>query len=167
MREMDHRKQWHHTITTTFTQPRNHRAALALHEIDTDRDRDRQGETETDGHHPNSQKRNQRTTNPKHRAITAARNNAVSGVMWPLTAPCWVPLGSGGACGVGQWCSLDYDEEMGAVAWDVWLGGGRTRGSAYHQEGGADGLLMPSQESEWTNQGPCGQQGNNRWVMKR
>ena len=26
---------------------------------------------------------------------------------------------------------------------------------------------MPSQESDRTHQGPCGQQGNNRWVTKR
>ena len=34
--------------------------------------------------------------------------------MWPLAAPCWVPLGSGENV-VGQWCSLDYDEEMGPL----------------------------------------------------
>ena len=27
----------------------------------------------------------------------------------------------------------------------------------HHQEGGADGLLMPSQESDRTHQGACGQ----------
>ena len=34
--------------------------------------------------------------------------------MWPLAAPCWLPLGSGENV-VGQWCSLDYDEEMGPL----------------------------------------------------
>ena len=34
--------------------------------------------------------------------------------MLPLKAPCWVPLGSGENV-VGQWCSLDYDEEMGPL----------------------------------------------------
>ena len=34
--------------------------------------------------------------------------------MWPLTAPCWVPLGNGRACG---WAvvQLDHDEEMGPL----------------------------------------------------
>ena len=63
--------------------------------------------------------------------------------IWPLTAP----LGSAGkwrACG---WAvvQLDYDEEMGVFACDVWLDGGRIRCPAHHQEGGVDSLLMPSQ----------------------
>ena len=36
---------------------------------------------------------------------------------------------------------------------DARLDGSRTRGPANHQEGGADGLSMPSQESDWTYQG--------------
>ena len=31
----------------------------------------------------------------------------------------------------------------------------------HHQEGGVGSLLMPPQESEWTHQGPYGQQGKN------
>ena len=38
------------------------------------------------------------------------------------------------------------------------LNGGRIRGSA---QGGVDSLLVPSQKSVWTHQGPRGQQGNN------
>ena len=41
------------------------------------------------------------------------------------------------------------------------------RGSAHHREGEADSLLVPPQESMWTQQGPCGQQGNNCWVTKK
>ena len=35
---------------------------------------------------------------------------------------------------------------------------GSILGPAYHQEGGADGHFMPSQESDWTHQGACRQQ---------
>ena len=55
-------------------------------------------------HHPNAQNA---TREPPTRSVAPsqhARNNAVSEVMWPLTAPCWVPLGSGEHV-VGQWCS--------------------------------------------------------------
>ena len=40
-----------------------------------------------------------------------------------------------------------------AVAWDVWLDGGRIRGAAHHQEGGVNSLLLLSQKSMWTHQG--------------
>ena len=61
-------------------------------------------------------------------------------------------LGNGGkwrACG---WAvvQLDYDEEMGASAWDVRLDG---RGSPHHQEGGVDSFLVLPQESMWTLKG--------------
>ena len=62
---------------------------------------------------------------------------------------------------------LDYDEEMGLFAWDERLSGGRIRGPARHQEGGADGLLKPSEKSDWASQGPCRQQKNYRWITKR
>ena len=51
----------------------------------------------------------------------------------------------------GPWCSLIMMQR-----WDHCVGC-----PAHHQEGGADGLLMPSQESDRTHQGACGQQGNN------
>ena len=57
-----------------------------------------------------------------------------------------------------RWCPC-----MGCMA--QWRGG--TRGPAHHQEGGVDSFLAPSQESEWTHQGPCGQQDDNRWVTKK
>ena len=41
--------------------------------------------------------------NPKS-TKAGVRKSKVSGVMWPLTAPCWVPLGNGEHV-VGQWCS--------------------------------------------------------------
>ena len=30
-----------------------------------------------------------------------------------------------------------------------WLNGGRIRGPAHYEEGGADGLLVPSKKSDW------------------
>ena len=66
----------------------------------------------------------------------------------PLTALCWETLASGKHV-VGQWY-------YGALAWDVWLNGGRIRGSAHHQEGGVDSLLMSPQKSMWTHQDSCG-----------
>ena len=70
------------------------------------------------------------------------------------------------ACG---WAvvQLDYDEEMGAIVWDVWFNGGRTWDSAHHQEGRANGISMPSQESDRTHQGACGQHRNNWWITKQ
>ena len=49
-----------------------------------------------------------------------------------------------GKCGARGWSvvQLDFDEELGLFAWDVWLNGGRIRGPAYHQEEGADGLPL-------------------------
>ena len=72
-------------------------------------------------------------------------------------------LGNAGKWGACGWAvvQLDYDEEMGALACDVRLDGGRIRGSAHHQEGGVDSFFVLPQESMWTHQGPCGQQGNN------
>ena len=46
------------------------------------------------------------------------------------------------------------------------LNGGRIRAPTHHQEGGADGLHMLSQESARTHQGACGQQRNNWWITK-
>ena len=60
-----------------------------------------------------------------------------------------------GSLVAGPWCSLIMMKRWGHL-WDVWFNGGRKRGPAYHQEGGADGLLMLSQESDWTHQGACG-----------
>ena len=53
-------------------------------------------------------------------------------------------LGTAGKWGACGWAvvHLDHDEEMVAFAWDVWLSGGRIRGPAHHQEGGADGLSL-------------------------
>ena len=70
------------------------------------------------------------------------------------------------ACG---WAvvQLDYDEEMGAIVWDVWFNGGRTWDSAHHQEGRANRISMPSQEMDRTHQGACGQQRNNSWISKQ
>ena len=58
------------------------------------------------------------------------------------------------ACG---WAvvQLDYVEEIGAFARNVWFSGGRTRSPVHHQEGGVDGLLMPFEKSDWASQGPC------------
>ena len=58
-------------------------------------------------------------------------------------------LGTAGKWGSCGWSvvQLDYDEELVSFAWDVRLDGGRTRGPAHHQEGGADGLPLASQES--------------------
>ena len=60
---------------------------------------------------------------------------------------CW------GACG---WfvVQLDYGDELGP------LRGMFGSMAAYHQQGGADGLLMPSQKSDRTHQGACRQQRN-------
>ena len=60
------------------------------------------------------------------------------------------------ACG---WAvvQVDYDEEIEPLHGMY----GRILGPAHHQEGGADGLHLSSQESYWTHQGACGQQGNN------
>ena len=72
-------------------------------------------------------------------------------------------LGNAGkweACG---WAvvQLDHDDEMVRLHGMYGSMEAELRGSAHHQEGGVDSLLMSSQESEWTHQGPCGQQGNN------
>ena len=52
-------------------------------------------------------------------------------------------LGNAGKWAACGWAvvHLDYEEEMVPPAWDVWLNGGRIRGSAHHQEAGVD---MPS-----------------------
>ena len=41
---------------------------------------------------------------------------------------------------------LDHDEELEALAWEVRLDGSRIRGPAHHQEGGADGIPLPSKK---------------------
>ena len=64
--------------------------------------------------------------------------------------------GKWGACG---WAvvQLDYDEEMGAIVWDVWFDGGRTWDSAHHQEGRANGISMPSQFRQYCHVGNTAQ----------
>ena len=58
---------------------------------------------------------------------------------------------------------LDYDEEMEPLygmygSMEAEYEVQRTiKRAEHHQEGGADGLLMPSQESDRTHQGACGQ----------
>ena len=64
-------------------------------------------------------------------------------------------LGKTGKCGACGWSVVQLDYDDGALAWDVWLNGGRTRGSAHHQEGGVGSLLVPPQESMWTHQDSC------------
>ena len=64
-----------------------------------------------------------------------------SGAMWPPTALCKERLASEEHV-VGQWYSWTTMKRC-ALAWDVWLSGGSTRGPAHHQEGGADGFLLP------------------------
>ena len=59
--------------------------------------------------------------------------------------------GQWGACG---WSVVQVDlDEVGPFAWDERLDGGRMRGPAHHQHGGADGLLL----SYRTHQGACRQ----------
>ena len=43
----------------------------------------------------------------------------------------------------------------GALARDVRVDGSRSGGPAHYQKAGADGLLMLSQEIDWTYQGAC------------
>ena len=62
---------------------------------------------------------------------------------------------------------LDYDEEMEPLYGMYGSMKAEYEGTAHHQEGGADGLLVPSQESDRTHQGACGQQRNNWWITKR
>ena len=50
-------------------------------------------------------------------------------------------LGNAGMWGACGWAVAQLDCE--AIAWDVWLNGGSIRGSAHHQEGGVDSLLVP------------------------
>ena len=38
-----------------------------------------------------------------------------------------------------------------AVAWDAWIGGGRTGGAEHNQEGGVNSFLVLSQKSMWTS----------------
>ena len=59
------------------------------------------------------------------------------------------------ACG---WAvvQLDYDEEMGPLH-----GMYGSMEAEFEVQCTIKRLLVPSQKSEWTHQGPCGQQGNN------
>ena len=57
---------------------------------------------------------------------------------------------------LGSGAELDHDEEMGFSMGDVRLDGSRISGPANHEEGGVDGLLMPSQESDLPHKGACG-----------
>ena len=71
-----------------------------------------------------------------------------------------------GACG---WAvvQLDYDEEMVPLhgMWGSMEAEYEVQRTIKRAE--LTGYLCHLRKSEWTNQGPCGQQGNDRWVTKR
>ena len=62
--------------------------------------------------------------------------------------------GKWGACG---WAvvQLDYDEEMGAPAWDVRLDGGRMEVQRTIKRAGLTAFLCLLKISDWTHQGAC------------
>ena len=65
-------------------------------------------------------------------------------------ALCWDKLESGEHV-AGQWCNRIMKKK-----WSPCMGC-MLDGGAHHAEGGADGILLSSQESFWTHQGACRQ----------
>ena len=55
---------------------------------------------------------------------------------------------------------MDYDEELVPLHGMYGSMEAEFEDQRTNQEGGVDSFLVPSQKSEWTHQGPCGQ-GNN------